>query len=25
VDKTARTPGAPKRRVPNSGRRTGAR
>jgi small subunit ribosomal protein S2 len=24
-DKTARTPGAPKRRVPNSGRRTGAR
>src|ERR1700681_2407948 len=24
VDKTARTPGAPKRRVPNSGRRTGA-
>ena len=23
-DKTARTPGAPKRRVPNSGRRTGA-
>ena len=25
TDKTARTPGAPKRRVPNSGRRTGAR
>jgi small subunit ribosomal protein S2 len=25
VDKTARTPGAPKRRVPNSGRRAGAR
>jgi small subunit ribosomal protein S2 len=25
ADKTARTPGAPKRRVPNSGRRTGAR
>ena len=24
-DKTARTPGAPKRRVPNTGRRTGAR
>jgi small subunit ribosomal protein S2 len=25
ADKTARTPGAPKRRIPNSGRRTGAR